>query len=83
MDELQLIELKRKKAELELTEIDVNCRKCDVSLSKQESFRRAIEVGSTALQKVANTTCSKDVIGVLEKLILTAVVKLEKDLNAI
>lgn len=93
MDEQQLqqkeADLKVKENELAIRESDLNNRETrsqlgiELTITRQESLRRAIEVGAQALNKLDDMTgeVDDDVLDHLEELIDTAAVKLTEELN--
>jgi len=94
MDEQQLqqkeVELKIKENELNARESDLIVREnrmnsgLEISINRQEFFRRAIEVGANSLNKLDDMTAdveNESVLDHLEKLIDTAAVKLIEELN--
>jgi hypothetical protein len=95
MDEQQLQqkerELKVLESNLEVREADLNLRDTraqlgiEMTINKQEFLRRAIEVGTQALNKldamVEKMEKEKDVMRHLMELVDTAAIKLKEELN--
>jgi hypothetical protein len=94
LDEQQLqqraVDLKVKENELNVRESDLNSRETqarfglDLTINTQEFLRRAIEIGTNALQKIdamSSEVANDDLPIHLEELIDTAAVKLKEELD--
>jgi len=93
MDDKQLqqkeLDLKSLESSLQVREADISLRETkaslefDMSINRQEFFRRAIEVGASSINKLMpfEKRVDQNVIKHLEELIDAAAIKLKDELN--